>query len=91
MIEALDGLGAAPFLIVTVFITVTVIMPWMVMHHALAWRRAHAMTPRDERMLWDLWSVAKRLEARVGALEDLIELDAPIGREGRMDHVRKTH
>ena len=48
----------------------TVVAPiWIVFHYVTRWRTARTLSREDERTLVDLWDVARRIEARLDALE----------------------
>lgn len=61
-----------------IIIVLTVLLPlWMILHYGSK-KHAHSrLTPDDERMLEDLWRSAKEMERRMGALEAIVEPDAP--------------
>ncbi len=48
----------------------TVVAPvWIVFHYVTRWRTARTLSREDERTLVDLWEVARRIEARLDAVE----------------------
>jgi len=68
---------------ITLFLLVVAPL-WIGAHYLTRWRQARAMTPEDERRLFDLWEVAERLERRMDAIERILEVeDAPAERGGR--------
>lgn len=55
-----------------------VIVPiWLLLHYVTRWRRNHALTTEDQRLLRELWQSADRLEARLDALETILDHDQP--------------
>jgi len=56
----------------------TVVAPiWIVFHYVTRWRTARTLSREDERTLVDLWDVARRIEARLDALERAAGVGAP--------------
>lgn len=61
------------FVFVLGIIALTIVAPlWIVFHYLTLWRSQRGLTPDDERMLGDLWASAKRLEARIANLEQIV-------------------
>lgn len=61
-----------------IIIFMTVIAPlWIIFHYGSKKHENRRLTPDDERMLEDLWRSAKEMERRLGALESIVEPDAP--------------
>lgn len=54
---------------------------WLIMHYGAQRRRTQGLTGEDEKMLADLWQIANRMEARVKALETILDTQAPKWRD----------
>lgn len=70
---------------------VVVAAPWVILHYAVAWRRACALTDHERRLLWDLKDAAANMAERLGVLEDHLDYGAPQARGRSWNHARKTH
>ena len=60
-------------------------LPWLILHYVTKWRQAPRITQEDERMLDELFHLARRLDERVQTVERLVALDHPDARIG-LDH-----
>lgn len=47
-------------------------LPALVFHYITIWREKGKLRPNDEKMLEDLWRLAKSMERRIEALETLL-------------------
>lgn len=54
---------------------------WLIMHYTTRRRQAQSLTREDEKMLSDLWQLANRMEARVKALESILDTQTPNWRD----------
>ena len=64
----------APILIcATLFIG----LPWSILHYVTKWKQAPKITNEDEKLLDELYSLARRLEDRLGTVERIIAADNP--------------
>jgi len=54
-----------------------VALPWIVLHHITKWKTASTLTQGDERLLDELYQIARRLEERMTTVERLAALDHP--------------
>lgn len=71
------GEGIFVLLIVaTVFGTLFIGLPWMVLHYWSKARSSGALSEEDQRMLEDLWRSARAMERRIDTLERLLETEA---------------
>ena len=70
----LDGVIA----IVALFIG----LPWLIMHYMTKWRAAPKITEEDERMLDEMYNLARRLEDRLNTVERIVAADNPDYRPG---------
>lgn len=70
-------------LFVPLVIFMAVVAPvWLLLHYITRWRSTKTLSAEDETLLLDLWRSAKRMEERIGALETILDHDAP-GWRGR--------
>ena len=59
--------------IVSIFIG----LPWLILHYVTKWKQAPKITNEDEKLLDELYSLARRLEDRLGTVERIIAADHP--------------
>jgi phage shock protein B len=52
-------------------------LPWIILHYVTKWRQAPTITNEDEKLLDELYSLARRLEDRLGTVERIIAADHP--------------
>jgi phage shock protein B len=52
-------------------------LPWIVLHYVTKWRQAPKITNEDEKLLDELYSLARRLEDRVSTVERIVAADHP--------------
>lgn len=65
-------------------IFLTVVAPiWIVTHYLVRWRATRAMSREDQRTLGELWESLQRAEARIEALEKILDAEAPGWRPNR--------
>ncbi|SEM44392.1 phage shock protein B [Sphingomonas gellani] len=57
-------------------------LPWLILHYITKWRQAPKITVEDERMLDEMYNLARRLEERVNTVERIISADNPDFRPG---------
>ena len=50
---------------------------WIVAHYLTRWRRARKLSAEDERSLGELFEAARKMEARLAALERVLDAEAP--------------
>ena len=71
------------FLFVPLVLFLSVVAPlWLLLHYVTRWRSTKTLSAEDEKMLADLWQSAKTMESRIGALETILDAEAP-GWRGR--------
>jgi phage shock protein B len=59
-------------------IFLAIVMPvWILCHYVTQWRRTRRLSGDDEKALGELWKSAKRMEARIEALEKVLDTEAP--------------
>ncbi len=52
-------------------------LPWLIFHYITKWKQAPKITDEDERLLDEMHSLARRLEARVETVERIVAADHP--------------
>ncbi len=52
-------------------------LPWIVLHYVTRWKTAPRITNEDEKLLDELYSLARRLEDRLGTIERIVAADHP--------------
>lgn len=57
-------------------------LPWIVLHYVTKWKHAAKITPEDENLLDEMYSLARRLEDRVQTVERIVAADHPDFRPG---------
>jgi phage shock protein B len=50
---------------------------WIVAHYLTRWRRSRKLSIEDERSLGELYEAARKMEARLAALESVLDAEAP--------------
>jgi phage shock protein B len=59
-------------------IFLAIVMPvWILCHYITQWRKARRLSGDDEKALGELWKSARRMEARIEALEKVLDSEAP--------------
>ncbi len=67
-----------PLMFVLGIIFLVIVAPiWIVAHYVTRWRAARRLSSGDEKALAELWQSARRMEARVEALERVLDAEAP--------------
>jgi phage shock protein B len=69
-------LGGKAFVLGIIFLTV-VAPVWIVAHYLTRWRRSSKLSSEDERVLGELYEAARKMEARIAALERVLDAEAP--------------
>ncbi len=57
-------------------------LPWIIFHYITKWRQAPKITEEDERMLDEMYNLARRLEERVNTVERIVAADNPEWKPG---------
>ena len=57
-------------------------LPWIILHYLTKWRQAPKITEEDERMLDEMYNLARRLEDRLNTVERIVAADNPDFRPG---------
>jgi phage shock protein B len=68
--------GGGAFVLGIIFLVVVAPI-WIIFHYITLWRGARRLSGEDEKALGDLWQSAKRMEARIDALEKVLDAEAP--------------
>lgn len=77
-----------PFLVVcALFIG----LPWVILHYITKWKTAATLTSGDERLLEELYTLARRLEERMDTVERLVSAENPQFRPARLGAERSAH
>jgi phage shock protein B len=57
-------------------------LPWLIFHYVTKWKVAPKITNEDEKLLDELYSLARRLEDRVSTVERIVAADHPDWKAG---------
>ena len=57
-------------------------LPWLIMHYVTKWKQAPKITVEDEKMLDEMFILARRLEERVTTVERIAAADNPDWKPG---------
>ena len=52
-------------------------LPWIIFHYITKWKQAPKMTDEDEKLLDEMYNLARRLEDRVNTVERIVAADHP--------------
>jgi phage shock protein B len=69
-------MSIAAFILGIIFLVIVAPI-WIVFHYLTSWRRARRLSADDERSLGELHEAARRMEARLTALERVLDTEAP--------------
>lgn len=59
-----------------------VALPWVILHYVSQWKRAPKITEEDERLLDEMYNLARRLEDRLNTVERIVAADNPDWKPG---------
>ena len=65
------------FLAIPIVFILFVGLPWVILHYVTKWKQAPKITNEDEKLLDELYSLARRLEDRLGTVERIVAADHP--------------
>jgi phage shock protein B len=65
-------------------------LPWIIFHYITKWKQAPKITEEDERMLDEMYNLARRLEERVNTVERIVAADNPEWKPG-LNAPQPTH
>ena len=71
------------FVPVTLFLTLFIGLPWLILHYLTKWKSGRGISPQDEVLLDDLHEMARRLDARLDSVERIVAADNPNWKEGK--------
>ena len=71
-----------PFGPVTAVLAIFIGLPWLILHYVTKWKQSPKITQEDEKLLDEMYNLARRLEERVQTVERLVALDHPDHRAG---------
>ena len=72
------------FVPVTLFLTLFIGLPWLILHYLTKWKSGRGISPQDEVLLDDLHEMARRLDARLDSVERIVAADNPNWKEGKL-------
>ena len=52
-------------------------LPWIILHYVTKWKTGAKITTEDEKLLDEMFNLARRLEDRVNTVERIIAADHP--------------
>lgn len=52
-------------------------LPWIIFHYITKWKQAPKMTDEDEKLLDEMYNLARRLEDRLNTVERIVAADHP--------------
>ncbi len=71
-------IASGVLLLVLGIIFLVIVAPvWIGAHYVTRWRAARRLSSEDEKAMADLWQSARRMEARIDALERVLDSEAP--------------
>jgi len=62
---------------VLICLTLFVGLPWVILHYLTKWKQAPKITDEDERLLDEMFNLARRLEDRINTVERIVAADNP--------------
>lgn len=66
------------FLSVPTILLVTIVLPlWLIFYYITKWKAMKQTGQAEPQALGDVWATARRLEARIKALETVLDAEAP--------------
>lgn len=57
-------------------------LPWLILHYVTKWKTAPRITEEDEKVLDEMYTLARRLEERLNTVERIVSADNPDWRPG---------
>lgn len=69
-------MGGTGFILALIFLTIVAPI-WIVAHYLTRWRSSRRLSGADEKTLGDLAQAARNMEARIAALEKILDAEAP--------------
>lgn len=62
------------------FFAITILfigLPWLIFHYITKWKQAPKITDEDEKLLDEMFNLARRLEDRLNTVERIVAADHP--------------
>jgi phage shock protein B len=69
-------MNGAVFVLGIIFLVIVAPI-WIAAHYITRWRAARRLSSSDEKALAEIWQSARRMEARIEALERVLDGEAP--------------
>ena len=69
-------MSGASFILGILFLTIVAPI-WIVAHYLTRWRSSRRLSAEDEKALGELREAGRRMEARIAALERVLDAEAP--------------
>ncbi|AXJ94228.1 MULTISPECIES: envelope stress response membrane protein PspB [unclassified Sphingomonas] len=63
-------------------------LPWVIFHYITKWKQAPKITDEDEKLLDEMYNLARRLEDRLNTVERIVAADNPDFRTGLGAEIR---
>ena len=57
-------------------------LPWLILHYITKWKQAPRITQEDEKLLDEMFVLARRLEDRMNTVERIVAADHPDWKPG---------
>ena len=54
-----------------------IVAPWVILHYVTKWKQAPKITDEDEKLLDEMYNLARRLEDRLNTVERIVAADNP--------------
>ena len=70
------------FIWASMVLGIVVGLPWLILHYLTKWRQAPKITDADEKLLDEMFLLARRLEERVQTVERIAAADHPDWKPG---------
>jgi phage shock protein B len=71
--EEVAGIAVGALAIVTLFIG----LPWLIFHYITRWKTAATLTTDDEKLMEELYDLARRLDDRMCSIERIMTAENP--------------
>jgi phage shock protein B len=65
------------FVALIAIVAIFIGLPWLIFHYVTKWKQAPRITVEDEKLLDEMYLLARRLEDRVNTVERIIAADNP--------------
>jgi len=58
-------------------VSIFIALPWIIFHYITKWKQAPRITDEDEKLLDEMYNLARRLEDRLNTVERIVAADHP--------------